>query len=120
MADKQQTPSTHKTTQNVRITNNARVTLVKGKLSKTVEDLAVQQQGFPEGAVELLEEKSLQKPPADATSLTLANFGMTDDNKWTMVTCKGKSDMEMEEASRQGEQQRDRTPKRKETSNAAT
>eukprot|EP00957_Ditylum_brightwellii_P171143 13028171-Ditylum_brightwellii.AAC.1 len=67
MADEQRTPGTHKMTQNARVTNNARVTLAKGKLSKTVEDLAVQQQGFPEGAVELLEEKSLQKPPADAT-----------------------------------------------------
>eukprot|EP00957_Ditylum_brightwellii_P158587 12071406-Ditylum_brightwellii.AAC.1 len=81
MADKQQTPGTHKTTQNTRITNNARGTLAKEKLSKTVEDLGVQQQGFPKGAVELLEEKSLQKPPADATALTLANFGMADDNE---------------------------------------
>eukprot|EP00957_Ditylum_brightwellii_P057400 4352272-Ditylum_brightwellii.AAC.1 len=120
MADEQRTPGTHKTTQNARITNNARVTLAKGKLSKTVEDLTVQQQGFPEGTVELLEEKSLQKPSADATALTLANFGLADDNEWTTVPCKGKSDMEMEEASHQGEQQRDGTPERKETSNAAT
>eukprot|EP00957_Ditylum_brightwellii_P026617 2012631-Ditylum_brightwellii.AAC.1 len=67
MADKQRTTGTHKTTQNVRIMSNARGMLAIEKLSNTVEDLAVQQQGFPKGAVELLEEKSLQKPPADAT-----------------------------------------------------
>eukprot|EP00957_Ditylum_brightwellii_P025777 1949838-Ditylum_brightwellii.AAC.1 len=37
------------------------------KLSKTVEDFAVNQQCFPEGVVELSDEKSLQKPPADTT-----------------------------------------------------
>eukprot|EP00957_Ditylum_brightwellii_P157817 12012177-Ditylum_brightwellii.AAC.1 len=62
-----------------------------------MEDLAVQQQGFHKGTVELSEEKSLQKPPADATKLTLANFGMADDNEWMTMTCKDKSDMEMEE-----------------------
>eukprot|EP00957_Ditylum_brightwellii_P198240 15105430-Ditylum_brightwellii.AAC.1 len=67
MADEQQTTGTHKTTQNARITSNARGTPAIEKLSKTVEDLVVEQQGFPEGVVELLEEKSLQKPPADAT-----------------------------------------------------
>eukprot|EP00957_Ditylum_brightwellii_P046558 3532809-Ditylum_brightwellii.AAC.1 len=67
MADEQQTPGTHKMTQNARITSNARGTLAKEKLSKTVEDLAGQQQGFPKGAIELSEEKSLQKPPADTT-----------------------------------------------------
>eukprot|EP00957_Ditylum_brightwellii_P034225 2595233-Ditylum_brightwellii.AAC.1 len=90
MADEQQMSGTHKTTQNARISSNVRTTLAKEKLSKIVEDLAVQQQGFPKGAVELLEEKSLQKSPADTTALTLANFGMADDNKWTMVTGKGK------------------------------
>eukprot|EP00957_Ditylum_brightwellii_P120951 9224880-Ditylum_brightwellii.AAC.1 len=115
MADEQQTTGTHKTTQNARIMNNARGTLAKEKLSKTVEDLAVQHQGFPKGAVELSEEKSLQKPPADATALSLANFGMADDNEWMTMTCKGKSDMEMEKVIHQGEQQRGGTPKRKET-----
>eukprot|EP00957_Ditylum_brightwellii_P108222 8256912-Ditylum_brightwellii.AAC.1 len=67
MANKQRTTSTHKTMQNTRITSNARGTLAIEKLSKTVEDLAVQQQSFPKGVVEFLEEKSLQKPPADAT-----------------------------------------------------
>eukprot|EP00957_Ditylum_brightwellii_P104576 7968702-Ditylum_brightwellii.AAC.1 len=81
MADEQRTTGTHKTMQNSRITSNARGTLAKEKLPKTVEDLAVQQQGFPKGTVELLEEKPLQKPPADATVLTLANFGMADDNE---------------------------------------
>eukprot|EP00957_Ditylum_brightwellii_P105065 8008012-Ditylum_brightwellii.AAC.1 len=80
MADKQRTPGTHKMTQNARITNNVRGMLAKEKLPKTVEDLAVQQQDFSKGAVELSEEKFLQKPPADATALTLANFGMADDN----------------------------------------
>eukprot|EP00957_Ditylum_brightwellii_P003774 286671-Ditylum_brightwellii.AAC.1 len=37
------------------------------KLSKTVEDVAVNQQSFSEGVVELSEEKSLQRPPADTT-----------------------------------------------------
>eukprot|EP00957_Ditylum_brightwellii_P024527 1851793-Ditylum_brightwellii.AAC.1 len=86
-------------------------------MSKTVEDLAVQQQSFPKGTVKLSEEKSLQKPPADATALTLANIGMADENKWTMVTCKGKSDIEMEEAVQPREQQKEGTPKRKEASN---
>eukprot|EP00957_Ditylum_brightwellii_P108797 8299349-Ditylum_brightwellii.AAC.1 len=67
MADKQQTTGTHKTMQNARITSNVRGMSTIEKLSKTVEDLAVQQQGFPEGAIELSEEKSLQKPSADAT-----------------------------------------------------
>eukprot|EP00957_Ditylum_brightwellii_P039915 3022008-Ditylum_brightwellii.AAC.1 len=98
MADEQRTSCTHKITQNTRITSNARITLVNEKLPKTVEDLAGHQQGFPEGAVELLEEKSLQKPPADATVLTLANIDMVDENEWTTMTCKGKKDMEMEEA----------------------
>eukprot|EP00957_Ditylum_brightwellii_P013442 1014788-Ditylum_brightwellii.AAC.2 len=66
MADKQQTSGTHKTTQNARITSNASTTQVNEKLSKIVEDLAGHQQGFPEGAVELLEEIFLQKPPVDA------------------------------------------------------
>eukprot|EP00957_Ditylum_brightwellii_P085917 6536358-Ditylum_brightwellii.AAC.1 len=83
MADEQQTSGTHKTTQNVRIMSNARTTLDNEKLSKTVEDLAGHQQGSPEGAVKLLEEKSLQKPPADDTALTLANIDMADENKWT-------------------------------------
>eukprot|EP00957_Ditylum_brightwellii_P098530 7505805-Ditylum_brightwellii.AAC.1 len=95
--------------------NNARGMQAKEKLSKTVEDLAVQQQGFPKGTVELLEEKSSQKPPVDATALTLAKFGLTDDNEWMMMTHKGKLDMEMEEVIPQGEQQRGGTPKRKET-----
>eukprot|EP00957_Ditylum_brightwellii_P069116 5246987-Ditylum_brightwellii.AAC.1 len=120
MADEQQTTGTHKTTQNARITSNARGTLAKEKLPKTVENLAVQQQGFPEGAVELSEEKSLQKPPADATALTMANFSMADDNKWMTMTRKGKLDTEIEEAINQGEKQRGGTPKRKETSNTAT
>eukprot|EP00957_Ditylum_brightwellii_P083918 6377941-Ditylum_brightwellii.AAC.1 len=104
-------------TQNARITSNARTTLVNEKLPKTVEDLAVQQQGFPEGAVELSEEKSSQKPPTDATALTLANIGMADENEWMAVNHKGKSDMEMEEAIQPGEQQKEGNPKRKETSN---
>eukprot|EP00957_Ditylum_brightwellii_P170174 12954288-Ditylum_brightwellii.AAC.1 len=67
MADEQQTSGTYKTTQNMRITSNASTPQVKKKLSKTVEDLAGHRQGFPEGAIELSEGKSLQKPPADAT-----------------------------------------------------
>eukprot|EP00957_Ditylum_brightwellii_P072763 5530359-Ditylum_brightwellii.AAC.1 len=66
MADEQRATGTHKTTQHARITSNARGTPAIEKLSQTVGDLAVQQRGFPEGVVELSEEKSLQKPPADA------------------------------------------------------
>eukprot|EP00957_Ditylum_brightwellii_P055633 4215570-Ditylum_brightwellii.AAC.1 len=94
MADEQQTTGIHKTTQNARIMSN---------------------QGFPEGAVKLSEEKSLQKSPADATALTLANFGMAHDNEWRTMNCKGKLNTEMEEATDQREQQRGGTPKRKET-----
>eukprot|EP00957_Ditylum_brightwellii_P028296 2137567-Ditylum_brightwellii.AAC.1 len=93
-------------TQNARITSNARGTPATEKLPKTVEDLAAQQQGFSEGTVELLEKKSLQKPPADNTALTLANYSMADDNEWRTMTHKGKLDTEMEEATNQGEQQR--------------
>eukprot|EP00957_Ditylum_brightwellii_P105492 8042154-Ditylum_brightwellii.AAC.1 len=59
MADKQRTSGTHKMTQNARITSNTRTTLVNKELSKIVVDLAGHQQGFPEGAVKLLEKKSL-------------------------------------------------------------
>eukprot|EP00957_Ditylum_brightwellii_P170284 12962177-Ditylum_brightwellii.AAC.1 len=45
---------------------------------------------------------------------------MADENEWTTVTCKGKSDMEMEEVIPTGEQQKEGTPKRKEMSNAVT
>eukprot|EP00957_Ditylum_brightwellii_P036634 2775421-Ditylum_brightwellii.AAC.1 len=99
MAYEKQTTGTHKTMQNARITSNARGTPAIGKLSNTVEDL---------------------QPPADATALTLANYSMADDNEWRMMNCKGKLDTEMEEATNQREQQRGRTPKRKETSNTAT
>ena len=79
MANKPQSSIAHKSRLNTRGIGKARTTSVNKKLSKTVEDLAVQQQCFPGGTVELSEEKSLQKPPADASTLTLANIGMAEE-----------------------------------------
>eukprot|EP00957_Ditylum_brightwellii_P000859 68209-Ditylum_brightwellii.AAC.1 len=45
---------------------------------------------------------------------------MAGENKWMTVTRKGKSAMEIEEATQTGEQQIKGTPKRKETSNVVT
>eukprot|EP00957_Ditylum_brightwellii_P096726 7366801-Ditylum_brightwellii.AAC.1 len=59
MAIKLQSPVAHKSSLNTRSIGKARTTSGHKKLSKTVEDLAVQQQGFPKGAVKLSEEKSL-------------------------------------------------------------
>eukprot|EP00957_Ditylum_brightwellii_P110760 8448236-Ditylum_brightwellii.AAC.2 len=98
MADDQQTSSKHKLIQNTRSISKASTPNVKKKLSKTVEDLAGHQQGFPEGTVELSEEKSLQKPPADAKALTLANNNTTEENEWTTVNNKRKLDMEVDKA----------------------
>eukprot|EP00957_Ditylum_brightwellii_P084509 6426086-Ditylum_brightwellii.AAC.1 len=94
MADDQQTSGKHKSIQNARSISKASTPNVKKKLSKTMEDLAGHQQGLPKGAVKLLGEKSLQKPPADAKALTLANNDTTEENKWTTVNNKGKLDME--------------------------
>eukprot|EP00957_Ditylum_brightwellii_P033869 2566708-Ditylum_brightwellii.AAC.1 len=80
MANKQRASVAHKTSQNVRSIGKARTTSVHKELSKTVEDLARHQQGFPKGTEELSEEKSLQKPPADTTVLTLADGGHRE--KW--------------------------------------
>eukprot|EP00957_Ditylum_brightwellii_P055926 4237668-Ditylum_brightwellii.AAC.1 len=104
MADDQQTPGKHKSIQNVRSITKASTPNVKKKLSKTVEDLAGQQQGFPEGTVELLEEKSLQKPPAGAKALTLANDDTTEENKWTTVNNTRKLAMEVDEAYKQSKE----------------
>eukprot|EP00957_Ditylum_brightwellii_P007325 556086-Ditylum_brightwellii.AAC.1 len=100
MADDQQTFSKHKSIQSARSISKASTPNVKKKLSKTVEDLAGHQQGFPKGAVELLEEKSLQKPPADAKALTLANNDTMEGNEWTTVNNKGKLDMEVDKANK--------------------
>eukprot|EP00957_Ditylum_brightwellii_P066839 5072596-Ditylum_brightwellii.AAC.1 len=98
MADKQHTSGEHKSIQKGRSTRKASTPQVRKKLSKTVEDLTGHQQGFLKGAVKLLEEKSLQKPPADAKALTLANNDMAEENEWTTVNNKGKLDMEVDEA----------------------
>eukprot|EP00957_Ditylum_brightwellii_P008833 670020-Ditylum_brightwellii.AAC.1 len=90
MADEQQTSSKHKLIQNTRSISKASTHSVRKKLSKTVEDLAGVQQGFPKGVVELSEEKSLQKPTADTKALTQANDGTMEENKWTMVNDLGK------------------------------
>eukprot|EP00957_Ditylum_brightwellii_P088355 6730366-Ditylum_brightwellii.AAC.1 len=80
MADEQQTSHKHKSIQNARSITKASTPNVKKKMSKTVEDLDGHQQGFPEGAVKLLKEKSLQKRPVDANALTLANNDTTEEN----------------------------------------
>eukprot|EP00957_Ditylum_brightwellii_P131428 10023846-Ditylum_brightwellii.AAC.1 len=85
MANEQQASVAHKTSQNARSISKARTPSVQKKLSQKVEDLAGQQQGFPEGVVKLSEDKSLQKPPTDATALTLADGGSTEKNEWTTV-----------------------------------
>eukprot|EP00957_Ditylum_brightwellii_P103609 7893786-Ditylum_brightwellii.AAC.2 len=78
MAYEQRLSVAHKTSQNTRSIGKSRTTNVHKKLSKTVKDLAGQQQGFPKGVVKLPEEKSLQKPPTDATVLSLADGGPTE------------------------------------------
>eukprot|EP00957_Ditylum_brightwellii_P080478 6121272-Ditylum_brightwellii.AAC.1 len=83
MADEQQVSVAHKTIQNARSIIKARTPSVQKNLSQTVEDLAGHQQGFPKGAVKLSEEKSLQKPPANAKALTLADGGTTEEIEWT-------------------------------------
>eukprot|EP00957_Ditylum_brightwellii_P200684 15298487-Ditylum_brightwellii.AAC.1 len=104
MADDQQTSGEHKTIQSVKSISKASAPSVKKKMSKTVEDLAGVQQGFPEGTVELLEETSLQKPPADAKALTLADGGTTKEIKWTTVNSTGKSAMEIDKAHKQSKE----------------
>eukprot|EP00957_Ditylum_brightwellii_P003482 263546-Ditylum_brightwellii.AAC.1 len=64
---KQQTAESHKTTTKGTKASGKHDKHTNKKLSKTVEDFAVNQQSFLEGVVELSEEKSLQKPPADTT-----------------------------------------------------
>eukprot|EP00957_Ditylum_brightwellii_P150416 11454009-Ditylum_brightwellii.AAC.1 len=120
MADEQRTSGARKLIQNARTTSKTSTPQVRKKLSKTVEDLAGHQQGFPKGAAKLSEEKSLQKPPADPKVLTLANNDMTEEKEWTTVNNKGKSDMEVEEAAQLGKERPEGTPKRKETSNGHT
>eukprot|EP00957_Ditylum_brightwellii_P129204 9854735-Ditylum_brightwellii.AAC.1 len=63
----QQTAGSHKTTTKGTKASDKHDKQTAKKLSKTVEDFADYQQSFPKGVVKLLEEKSLQKPPADTT-----------------------------------------------------
>eukprot|EP00957_Ditylum_brightwellii_P080573 6128883-Ditylum_brightwellii.AAC.1 len=93
MADEEQMSSKHKSIQIARSISKASTPNVRKKLSKTVEELAGHQQGFPEGVVEFLEEKSSQKPPVEAKALILANNDIVEENEWTMVNSKGKLDM---------------------------
>eukprot|EP00957_Ditylum_brightwellii_P053125 4028055-Ditylum_brightwellii.AAC.1 len=81
MANEQQASVAHKTIQNARSIGKARTPSVNKKLSQTVEDLTGHQQGFLKDVVKLSEEKSLQKPSADATALTLADGGSTKKNQ---------------------------------------
>eukprot|EP00957_Ditylum_brightwellii_P082487 6271441-Ditylum_brightwellii.AAC.1 len=53
MANEQRASIAHKRIQNARSISKVRTPSVQKKLSKTVEDLAGHQQGFPEGAVKL-------------------------------------------------------------------
>eukprot|EP00957_Ditylum_brightwellii_P116047 8853299-Ditylum_brightwellii.AAC.1 len=117
MANEQQASVTHKTIQNTRSIGKTRTPSVNKKLSQTVEDLAGHQQGFPKGVVELSEEKSSQKPPADATALTLADGGSKDKTKWTTVNNMGKSAMEIDEAHQQSKKKTKSSPKRRDRGN---
>ena len=87
--------------------------LAKEKLIKIVEDLAVQQQGFPKGAVELLEEKSSQKPPADTTVLTRQHHHDATDNNWTTVKRNRNNAMTLEDKAENQTNPNESTPKRK-------
>eukprot|EP00957_Ditylum_brightwellii_P153819 11708002-Ditylum_brightwellii.AAC.1 len=97
MANKLQSSVAHKSRLNTRGTSKPRATSVNKKLSKTMEDLAVQQQGFPGYAVELLEEKSLQKPPADAAVLNLADVEKTETHGWNKANNTSKSGMDIDD-----------------------
>eukprot|EP00957_Ditylum_brightwellii_P063641 4830701-Ditylum_brightwellii.AAC.2 len=110
MANEQQASVAHKTSQNARSIGKSRTIRVHKKLFKTVEDLAGQQQGFPECTVKLLEEKSSQKPPADAMSLTLADGGPTAENKWTTVNNTSKTAMEIDDAHQQSKNKQEESP----------
>eukprot|EP00957_Ditylum_brightwellii_P153334 11669564-Ditylum_brightwellii.AAC.1 len=67
MDGEQRTAVSHKKTTKGTKESYENGTHTRKKLSKTVEDFAVNKQSFPGGVVELSEEKSLQKPPADTT-----------------------------------------------------
>eukprot|EP00957_Ditylum_brightwellii_P206298 15347730-Ditylum_brightwellii.AAC.1 len=118
MANDQQTSGKHKMIQNTRSISKASTPSVKKKLSKTVEYLAGLQQGFPKGTVELLEEKSLQKPPANTTALTLADGGTTEEIEWTTVNNTGKLANEIDEAYKQSKEKPASSTKRKEQGNS--
>ena len=85
MDGEQRTAVSHKTTTKGTKASDVNGTHTRKKLSKTVEDFAVNQQSFPGGVVELSEEKSSQKPPADTTVLTRQHHHDAKDNDWTTV-----------------------------------
>ena len=95
MANKPQFSVAHKSRLNTRGIGKARTSSVNKKLPKTVEDLAVQQQDFPGYTVELLEEKSLQKPPVDDAVLNLADVEQKEIQEWTKVNNTSKNGMEI-------------------------
>eukprot|EP00957_Ditylum_brightwellii_P039082 2954114-Ditylum_brightwellii.AAC.1 len=101
MANEQQASVAHKTSQNTRSIGKARTTSVDKKLSKTVEDFA---------GLKLSEEKSLQKPPVDATALTLADGGSTEKNRWTTVNNTSKTTMEIDDTHQQSKNKQEKSP----------
>eukprot|EP00957_Ditylum_brightwellii_P096937 7382122-Ditylum_brightwellii.AAC.1 len=113
MANEQQASVAHKRIQNARSISKARTPSVNKKLSTTVEDLAGNQQGFPEGVVELSEEKLLQKPFVDAMTLTLADGGSMEETKWTTVNNTSKLAMQIDEAHQQSKKKPANSPKRR-------
>eukprot|EP00957_Ditylum_brightwellii_P051531 3907086-Ditylum_brightwellii.AAC.1 len=85
MDGEQRTAESHKTTTKGTKASDENGMHTKKKLSMTVEDFAVNQQSFHEGMVELSEEKSLQKHPADNTVLTWLHQQDATDNNWKKV-----------------------------------
>ena len=113
MDGKQRTAESHKTTTKGTKASDENGKHTKKKLSKTVEDFAVNQQSFPEGVVELSEEKSSQKPPADTTVLTRQHQQDATDNDWKTVNRNRNNAMTLEDTVENHTNPNDSTPKRK-------
>eukprot|EP00957_Ditylum_brightwellii_P189980 14463078-Ditylum_brightwellii.AAC.1 len=112
MANELQLAVAHKSRLNTRGIGKAKTTSVNKKLSKTVEDLAVQQQGFPKTTVELSEEKSLQKPHADAAALTQADGGHKETQGWTTVKNTSKNGMDIDDDQQNSKNTQEKRSKR--------
>ena len=109
----QRTVGSHKTTTNGTKASDEHDKQTTKKLSKTVEDFADYQQSFPEGVVELSEEKSLQKPPADTTVLTRQHQTDAMVNNWKTVTRNRSNAMAIDDTNENQNSPNNSTPKRK-------